>query len=442
MPMIRLTIPSIEDDDLAAVREVLASGYLVQGRHVAAFEEAVAACVGVPHAIAVSNCTAALHLSLLALGVGPGDSVAVTAYSFTATANVIELCGAKPLFVDIRPDTFNMDPARLAEALAREPAGRVKAIIPVHTFGQMADMPAILAVAAKHGVPVIEDAACALGAALACAEPAGGEGAQRAETGNRKSEIGNAACRPAGAWGLMGCFSFHPRKAITTGEGGMVVTRDAGLAAKLRALRNHGQDPAAPSPDFILPGFNYRMTDLQGALGVTQMAKLPRVISARRERAAVYDRLLAAFGPKSQAANRNSQEGSHAEGAEGQSQQRKEKSEIGNRKSEMGAIQPPAVAPGARHVYQSYVVLLPREAAGRRDDIIAALKAQGIETTIGTWHIPMLSYYRRTYGYREGDFPVADDIFARALTLPLHERLGGEDQARVLDSLCACLAET
>ncbi len=377
--MIRLTIPSIEDDDLAAVREVLASGYLVQGRHVAAFEQAVAACVGLPHAVAVSNCTAALHLSLLALGVGPGDSVAVTAYSFTATANVIELCGARPVFVDIQPDTFNIVPARLAEALDRQPAGRVKAILPVHTFGQMADMPAIMAIAAKHGIPVVEDAACALGAAW--------QG------------------RQAGTWGTLGCFSFHPRKAITTGEGGMIVTRDDALAAKLRALRNHGQDPSAPSPDFIIPGFNYRMTDFQGALGVSQMAKLERIIAVRRRLAARYGELLGGTGFQP-------------------------------------VIQPPVVAPGSRHVYQSYVVLLPAEAAPRRAELIAALKAQGIETTIGTWHMPMLSYYRRTYGYREGDFPVADDVFARSLTLPLHERLAEGEQGQVVRALAAGLAPT
>ena len=371
--MIRLTIPSIEEDDLAAVAGVLASGFLVQGKHVAAFEQAVADYVGARHAVAVSSGTAALHLSLLALGVRPGDLVAVAAYSFTATANVIELCGARPVFVDIQPETFNMDPARLAEALERRAAGRLKAILPVHTFGQMADMAAILALAEERGVPIVEDAACALGAAW--------QG------------------RQAGSWGRMGCFSFHPRKAITTGEGGMIVTHDAKLAARLRALRNHGLDPEAPSPDFILPGLNYRMTDFQGALGVAQMAKLDRIIAARRRLAARYDELLRGT-----------------------------------------PVQPPAVAPGSQPVYQSYVVLLPKEAAARRADLIAALKARGIETAIGTWHMPLLTYYRQTYGYREGDFPVADDVFARSLTLPLHERLEEREQEQVVQSLLALLS--
>ena len=215
--MIRLTVPSIEEDDLQAVREALASGFLVQGARVAAFEQAVAQRVGAAHAVAVSSGTAALHVALVALGVGPGDLVLTTAYSWIATANVIELAGAEPVFVDIDPATFNLAPDRLAEAIDRlEASGslrRVKAILPVHAFGQPADMTSIGALADAHGIPVVEDAACALGAAW--------EG------------------RPAGSWGRCGCFSFHPRKAITTGEGGLAVTDDAELARTMRALRNH-----------------------------------------------------------------------------------------------------------------------------------------------------------------------------------------------------------
>lgn len=375
--MIRLTIPTIEEDDLQAVREVLASGYLVQGPRVAAFEQAVADYVGVQHAVAVSNCTAALHLSLLALDTRPGDLVVVTAYSFIATANVIELCGAQPVFVDIQPDTFNMDPNCLKDVLkrlmsVRGTARRVKAILPVHTFGQMADMPAILELANRYELPVIEDAACALGATL--------------------------HGRQAGTWGVMGCFSFHPRKVITTGEGGMIVTNDAALARRLRALRNHGQDPDAPSPDFILPGFNYRMTEFQAALGLTQMAKLDRIIAVRRRLAKHYDDLL-----------------------------------------KDTPLQIPVVAPGSQPVYQSYVVLLPEQAAVRRAEIIARLKEQGIETTIGTWHMPMTTYFRSRYGHRLGDFPVADAVFARSLTLPLFESMSENQQAEVVyQVLSAC----
>ncbi len=270
--MIRLTRPSIEADDLQAVHDAVASGHLVQGPRVAEFERAVADLVGARHAVAVTNCTAALQMALLALDVKAGDVVVVGAYSWPTTANVVELCGAQPVFVDVDPATFNLDPEALDATLtrlrrSRELARRVKAIIPIHTFGQIADMPRILEVAARHGVPVIEDAACALGASL--------DG------------------RQAGAWGVMGCFSFHPRKAVTTGEGGAITTDDDRLAAYLRALRNHGQDFEAGTPDqFVMPGFNNRMTEFQGALGVTQMSKVARIVAARRAHAARDQELL------------------------------------------------------------------------------------------------------------------------------------------------------
>lgn len=378
--MIRLTVPSIAEDDLQAVSRVLRSGFLVQGEQVAAFERAVADLVGSKEAIAVSNCTAALHLSLLSLGVGAGDLVVVTAYSYVATANVIELCGARPVFVDIQPDTFNIDPAQLSETLASlmnsaETAPRVKAILPVHTFGQMADMPAILEIAGRYNLPVIEDAACALGASL--------DGQQ------------------AGLWGHLGCFSFHPRKAVTTGEGGVITTEDPELARKLRALRNHGQDSTSASPDFIMPGFNYRLTEFQAALGLTQLGKLERIIEARRRAASLYDRLLART-----------------------------------------SLQAPVIAQGSKHVYQSYVALLPAEAASQRAELIRDLKAQGIETNIGTWHMPLVTYFQRAYGYRAGDFAVADEVFARALTLPLHETISSSEQEEVVSAIEKLLAGT
>ncbi len=368
--MIRLTIPSIEEDDLRATREALASGFLVQGARVAEFERSIAAYVGVKHVVAVSNCTAALHLSLLALDVRAGDLVVVTTYSWPATANVIELCGAQPVFVDIQPDTFNLDPESLAETLGRlmatpETKRRVKAILPVHTFGQAADMTAITRIAAQYGIPVIEDAACALGAKW--------EG------------------RQSGTWGVMGCFSFHPRKAITTGEGGAIITNDDQLARILRALRNHGLDPDAPSPDFIMPGYNYRMTEFQAAFGSSQMMKLDRIIAARRRLAHHYSGLL-----------------------------------------ENDPVLVPFVAPQSFHVYQSYVTLLPQAAAPHRGEIIRQLKEMGIETNIGTWHMPLTTYFRTRYGYCSGDFPASEDVFKRALTLPLYESLTAEDQERVV----------
>jgi perosamine synthetase len=375
--MIRLTIPSIEDDDLAAVREALASGFLVQGPRVSAFEHAVAARVGSRHAVAVSNCTAALHLALLALDLRPGDIVAVAAYSWVSTANVIELCGAQPAFVDVDPRTGNMDPAALEGVLTNlmalpETARRVRAVLPVHAFGQIAELPAILELAGRYELPVIEDAACALGAKL--------------------------SGRPAGNWGALGCFSFHPRKAVTTGEGGVVTTDDDRLAWRLRALRNHGHDPEAAGPDFVMPGFNYRLTEMQAALGLSQMNKLERVLAARRRLAHSYGELLV----------------------------------------DLPLVLPQPVAE-ERHVYQSYVVLLPEEHAPRRAELIAALKQRGIETQIGTWHMPLTTYFRTRYGFGPGDFPGADTIFGRALTLPLYEAMTGEQQRQVAAALAEVL---
>jgi dTDP-4-amino-4,6-dideoxygalactose transaminase len=359
-----LTVPSIEDDDLQAVRDVLETGYLVQGSTVLEFEHLVASYVGTEHAIAVSNCTAALHLALLALGIGPGDRVAVTTYSWPATANVIALCGADPVFVDIDAATYNMDPSLLAATLESEP---VQAILPVHTFGGLADMPEILDVASRYGVPVIEDAACALGAEF--------EG------------------RRAGAWGVMGCFSFHPRKAITTGEGGIITLNDAELARLLRALRNHGLDPDSATPKFIVPGFNYRLTEFQAAMGITQMRKLERIVAARRSRAAIYNRLL-----------------------------------------DGTPITTPEWPAGGQHVYQTYVVLLPREVAGRRHEIIDVLREQGIETTVGTYHMPSIAYFQEHADESDG-YPVTDDVAARSLSLPLHEKLTMEEQEFVVNAL-------
>jgi perosamine synthetase len=376
--VIRLTIPSIEEDDLQAVRDVLLSGHLVNGVKTVDFERAVAEHLGAQYAVAVSSGTAALHLALLALDVKPGDMVVVPTFSFVATANVVEMCGARPVFVDILPDTFNLDPNRLEEVLKQlyarsATAALVKAIMPVHAFGQMADMPAVEALAQQYGIPIIEDAACALGATL--------------------------HGRPAGTWSAAGCFSFHPRKAITTGEGGMIVTNDGGLASRMKALRNHGQDPESPFPDFILPGLNYRITEFQAALGLTQFTKLERILAARRRLASSYDTLLANT-----------------------------------------TLLPPANAAGSEPVYQSYVALLPREVASQRPALMAGLRAKGIETTIGTWHMPMTTYFRTRYGHSAGEFPVTDDVFARALTLPIYERLEAADQERVVAELVAELA--
>jgi dTDP-4-amino-4,6-dideoxygalactose transaminase len=376
--MIRLTIPSIEQDDLDAARDALASGYLVQGPRVAGFEAALAERIGVPHVVALTNCTAALQLGLMAVDVRPGDLVLITAYSWISTANAVELCGAQPVFVDIDPQTFNMCSAALERRLGElrkvgEHARRLKAVIPVHAFGQMADMDAIGALAKSAGLPVIEDAACAIGATW------GG--------------------KQAGTLGTLGCFSFHPRKAITTGEGGAVTCHDVQIANRVRSLRNHGLDPTAPSADFVMPGFNTRMTEMQGAIGVTQLKKLDRIVAARRKLAAKYDALFA----------------------------------------KSGIITPPAVPRSSVPVYQSYVVQIPKKAAPARATVLARMKERGIETTIGTLHMPMTTFFRTKYGFQTGDFPATDDVFAMSVTLPLYESMTEAQVEEVAAALVACV---
>jgi len=368
--VIRLATPDVDDTDIAAVVAVLRCGTLVQATRVREFERRAAAVIGAAEAVAVSNCTSALQLALLAIGVGPGDRVAVPSFSWPATANVVVLCGAEPVFVDIERETNGMDPDALEAAFATH--DRIKAVLPVHAFGAMARMSAITTLAARHGAFVIEDAACALGAER--------EG------------------RGAGTWGGIGCFSFHPRKAVTTGEGGVAVTADAAIARRIRALRNHGLDPDSATPEFIAPGYNMRLTEFQAALGLTQLAKLDRILEHRRRLARRYTELLAG-----------------------------------------APVVTPAEPPGVRHVFQSYVVLLPCDLAPRRASLIATLRGRGVETTIGTHHLPLTTYFRQRYRYRPGDFPVTDDVFSRALTLPLHTGLAESDQVTVAEALRAAL---
>jgi dTDP-4-amino-4,6-dideoxygalactose transaminase len=311
--MIRLVVPEMGDAELDAVRQVLDSGYLVQGRNVRRFEELVASYLGMDHVVAVSSGTAALHLAVWALGLGPGDEVIVPDFTFPATANVVALVGARPVLADVSLDTFNLDPTRIAALVT----SRTRAILPVHLFGLSAPMDEVLVMAERYGLPVVEDAACALGA-----------------------EYKGRQC---GTMGRIGCFSLHPRKAITTGEGGLIVTRDAGLADRLRSLRNHGMAPGPTGYHFVMAGLNYRMTDLQGALGIVQMERLDGIIKRRRTLAVVYDSELA----------------------------------------DIPWLIRPVAPDGGQHIYQSYVTLL--DQGLDRSRIMAALREDGIECTIGTY---------------------------------------------------------
>jgi dTDP-4-amino-4,6-dideoxygalactose transaminase len=275
--MIPIARPVLGEREAAAARRAILSGWVTQGPEVAAFERELAAAVGAPHAVAVSSCTTALHLALVAAGVGPGDEVVTVSHSFIATANAIRYCGALPVFVDVELDTFNIDPALVDAAITP----RTKALLVVHQLGMPCDLASLVAIARRRGVPLIEDAACAIG-----------------------SEI-----RWQGEWqrigrphGDMACFSFHPRKLLSTGDGGMIVTASPDTDARLRLLRQHGMSvpdtvrhtsARVVFEEYPVVGFNYRLTDIQAAIGREQLGRLDGLVARRRELAARYAAALA-----------------------------------------------------------------------------------------------------------------------------------------------------
>jgi dTDP-4-amino-4,6-dideoxygalactose transaminase len=305
---------------------------------------------------------------MVALGVGPGDEVIVPDLTFPATANVVVQQGAVPVLVDIDPDTFNMDPDELAGAMT----ARTRAVIVVHAFGLCADMDAVLAVTEPAGVPVVEDAACALG--------------------------GTYKGRPAGALSRLGCFSFHPRKIITTGEGGMITTEDDALASRIAVLRTHGGVRGELYLSFDEAGFNYRLSDVNAAIGVAQMSRLEDLVRRRREHAGRLAALL----------------------------------------RDCPGIKLPSEPKGTEHTYQSFVVQL--DASLDRDGVIRQMRDRGVETTLGTYSLHCQPYFQRTLGVREGQFKNGFRAFHQSLTLPLYPQLTNEDLARTAEALEASIA--
>lgn len=262
---IPLARPFFDGEELEAIRRVLRSGWVVQGPEVERFERGIGGLHQARHCIAVSSGTAALHLCYLALGIGPGDAVFIPSFAWPSAANMGKLVGAEPVFVDVLPDTYNLDPVDLERRIEQcrvEGLRKPRAVVPVHEFGLAAEMDTLLAIASKHSLTVIEDAACALGARY--------------------------RGKPVGTLGRLGIFSFHPRKSITTGEGGAIVTNDDELADRCRCWRNHGQALVGGQRDFVLPGLNYRMTEMQAAMGSVQLTKLPGILKQRRTLARLY----------------------------------------------------------------------------------------------------------------------------------------------------------
>jgi perosamine synthetase len=371
---IAISRPSTGEEEWQALREPIMSGWLTQGSKVAAFERAFAERHRVKYALATTSCTTALHLILAAMEMGPGDEVIVPAFTWVATANVVLYCGAKPVFVDVDRATFNMGPARIAEKVT----SRTRAIIAVHLFGLCADIDAIAN--AAPGVAIIEDAACAAGAAY--------------------------KGQPAGSLGYAGAFSFHPRKSVTTGEGGMVTTNDAVLARKIQMLRNHGAEISEEErhsgskpyllPEFNLLGYNYRMTDLQGAVGLVQLRKLDSFLAERQKWADFYCRNL----------------------------------------SRVTWLETPVTPSGYSHGWQSFVCYVDESRApAPRDAMIEKLYSKGINARPGTHQVPLLGYYRKRFGFDADDFPVASSCEQHSLAVPLHNMMSASDYHYIVDTL-------
>lgn len=374
---IAISLPFTGDEEWEATREPLSTGWLTQGPKVAEFEKNFAERHGVSHALATTSCTTGLHLILAAMGIGPGDEVIVPAFTWVATANVVVYCGATPVFADVDRRTNNIDPADVVRRITP----RTRAVIAVHLFGLCADMDALRAVVPSH-IPIIEDAACAAGATY--------------------------KGRPAGSLGLAAAFSFHPRKSITTGEGGMVTTSDAGLADVANMLRNHGASVSEEQrhkgprpyllPEFNLLGYNYRMTDLQGAVGLVQLGKLDRFIEERAQWAAYYTHALA----------------------------------------DIDWLLPPHVSEASRHAWQAYVLYVdPEKAPLPRNDIMERLQAMGISTRPGTHAVHMLGYYAQRFGLNPDDYPRARDCNDHTMAIPLHNRMTREDFEYIVSTLHA-----
>lgn len=372
--IIPISLPHTGEEEWLAAKEPIMSGWLTAGPKVREFEEIFAKRHGVKHAMAVTSATTALHLALVALNIKEGDEVIVPAFTWVSTANVVLYCGAKVVFVDVDRTTFNLD----VNDLKKKISSKTKAIIPVHLFGLCVDMDAIKEVAPN--IPLVEDGACAAGAGYK----------------------GSAA----GSLGTIGCFSFHPRKSITTGEGGMITTNDSKLAELISNLRNHGASISEEQrhhgakpyilPEFNMLGYNYRMTDLQAAVGIVQLKKLDLFIDEREKWANYYHEQL----------------------------------------KDITWLKTPVVHADYKHGWQSYVVYIDESKSPiSRNDIMEKMQQMGVSTRPGTHAPHMLKYYADKYNIKPDDFPGARDCNNYSMSIPLFNKMVKEDYEYVVHCL-------
>ncbi len=389
---IPITKPYFTERERELLLKPLETGWVVQGPYVSQFQDSFAAFTGSAHARATTNCTSALHLSLLALGIGRGDQVVVPSFTYVATANSVEAVGATPIFCDVDVRTFCMDALELEKILERDAARKIKAVMPVNQFGLCADLQRIRELADAYGLKMIEDCACSFGSFI---------------NGQH-----------SGTFGHTGCFSFHPRKTISTGEGGMVITNDDELAAKVTSLRDHGASKSDRErhgqkgsfflPDFNVVGHNFRMTDFQGALGVAQMEKADMLLEARRTLADRYDKAL----------------------------------------SSVSELTTPFIPAGYISGYQSYVCLFAtEEELGNlsmdsidalhtwRNAFMYALEKNGVTTRQGTHAIHTLGYYKNTYGLKDDQYLNSYAADRLSVSLPLYYGMTDEEFKYVLSQI-------
>ncbi|MDP1801680.1 MAG: DegT/DnrJ/EryC1/StrS family aminotransferase [Bacteroidota bacterium] len=369
--IIQISQPMMGQEEWEATKEPIMSGWLTAGPKVREFEEIFAKRHGVKHAMAVTSATTALHLALVALGVKAGDEVIVPAFTWISTANVVLYCGANVVFVDVDRNSFNID----VNDLKKKITAKTKVIIPVHLFGLCADMDAIKAISGS--IPLLEDGACAAGASY--------------------------KGKPAGSLGIIGCFSFHPRKSITTGEGGMITTNDDRLAEIISSLRNHGASISEEQrhhgakpyilPDFNMLGYNYRMTDLQAAVGIVQLKKLDSFIDERQKWAEFYNEQL----------------------------------------KDIIWLKTPLVNSDYKHGWQSYVVYIDESKSPiSRNEMMEKLQQMGVSTRPGTHAPHMLGYYADKYNLKPDDFSGAKDCNDFSMSIPLFNKMTKEDYEYVV----------